>query len=249
MTAPETEPTITPQKRRPWWLALGFALTFPALIAWVEFLAPAPEGAGLNLATQTAYYAGKVVQFTFPLVCLWFLERRLPRPAAPRLAGLAWGLGFGLVVGLGLLVLYFAFLRDTALFARSAGNIHGKLAEFGLDSPAGFAGFAFFIAVLHSFLEEYYWRWFVFGQLRRLVSSPWAIALSSLGFMVPHVFALATFLGAEFVLAVAVFTLCVGVGGAAWAWLYQRSASLYAAWLSHLLVDAALFGVGYDLFF
>jgi membrane protease YdiL (CAAX protease family) len=228
---------------------VGFALAFPTLIAWAEFLAPPVPEAGPNLATQIAYYTGKVVQFAFPVLCLWFFDRRLPRPAAPRFRGMAWGLAFGLVVGLGILALYFGFLRDTTLFAKSAENIHAKLAEFGLDSPGGFAVFAFFIAVLHSLLEEYYWRWFVCGRLRALGSSPWAIALSSLGFMVPHVFALSTFLGADHVFALAVFTLCVGVGGAAWAWLYLRSDSLYAPWLSHLLVDAALFVVGYDLFF
>jgi membrane protease YdiL (CAAX protease family) len=75
------------------------------------------------------------------------------------------------------------------------------------------------------------------------------MALSSLGFMMPHLFALAIFLGPEQALAITLFTLCVGVGGVAWAWLYQKSGSLYAPWLSHLLVDGALFAVGFDLFF
>jgi uncharacterized protein len=43
------------------------------------------------------------------------------------------------------------------------------------------------------------------------------------------------------------FSLSVAVGGAFWAWLYQRTGSLYGPWLSHLLVDAAIFLVGYDL--
>jgi hypothetical protein len=29
--------------------------------------------------------------------------------------------------------------------------------------------------------------------------------------------------------------------------LYRRSGSLYGPWLSHLLVDAAIFWIGYDL--
>ena len=39
----------------------------------------------------------------------------------------------------------------------------------------------------------------------------------------------------------------MAVGGAAWAWLYERTKSIYASWVSHLLVDAAIFVVGWDL--
>jgi membrane protease YdiL (CAAX protease family) len=45
------------------------------------------------------------------------------------------------------------------------------------------------------------------------------------------------------------FAACVAVGGAVWAWLYQRTNSVYAPWISHLVVDASLFVIGYDLFF
>jgi membrane protease YdiL (CAAX protease family) len=39
------------------------------------------------------------------------------------------------------------------------------------------------------------------------------------------------------------------MGGVIWAWLYHQSGSVWSAWLSHLIVDAALFVVGYDPFF
>jgi len=44
-----------------------------------------------------------------------------------------------------------------------------------------------------------------------------------------------------------VLASCIAIGGAAWAWLYQRSGSLVGSWLSHMLVDAAIFVIGYDL--
>jgi membrane protease YdiL (CAAX protease family) len=37
------------------------------------------------------------------------------------------------------------------------------------------------------------------------------------------------------------------VGGAFWAWLYHRSRSLWGPWLSHALVDATIFVIGWDL--
>ena len=39
----------------------------------------------------------------------------------------------------------------------------------------------------------------------------------------------------------------VAVGGGVWCWIYQRSHSLLGPWLSHALIDAAIFVVGYRL--
>ena len=43
------------------------------------------------------------------------------------------------------------------------------------------------------------------------------------------------------------FSLATAVGGAFWAWLYNKTGSIYGPWASHLLIDAAIFAVGYDL--
>ena len=43
------------------------------------------------------------------------------------------------------------------------------------------------------------------------------------------------------------FSLCVAVGGAFWGWLYHQTGSLYAPWASHLLIDAGIMAVGYDM--
>jgi membrane protease YdiL (CAAX protease family) len=103
-----------------------------------------------------------------------------------------------------------------------------------------------FLSLIHSGLEEYYWRWFVFGRLQRLIRPGRAIAVSALSFMLHHVLLLAVYFGWTSP-ATWLFSAAVAVGGAYWAWLYRRSGSLYGAWLSHLLIDAAIFTVGYDL--
>jgi membrane protease YdiL (CAAX protease family) len=76
-----------------------------------------------------------------------------------------------------------------------------------------------------------------------------AIVLSGLAFMAHHVFILYVYMPGYFLTAVVPFSLCVAGGGVVWAWLYDRSGSLYAPWLSHAVVDAGLFVIGYDLFF
>ena len=71
--------------------------------------------------------------------------------------------------------------------------------------------------------------------------------LSSLAFTAHHVVILHVYLPGHFFTAVVPFSLGVAVGGAVWAWLYEKSDNLYAPWLSHGLVDVAIFVIGYDL--
>jgi membrane protease YdiL (CAAX protease family) len=146
-----------------------------------------------------------------------------------------------------MLGLYFGWLRHATLLKETPAKVLGKLEEFGLSFPAGYLGLGFYVAVVHSLLEEYYWRWFVFGRLRRLTSFAPAAALSSLAFMAHHIVVLAVYLPGYFWTAVVPFSLAIAVGGAVWAWLYEKTGTIYSAWLSHLLIDGAIILLGYDL--
>ncbi len=48
---------------------------------------------------------------------------------------------------------------------------------------------------------------------------------------------------------VGIFSISVAIGGFFWALLYSRSRSLIGPWISHLLVDAGILAIGYDLAF
>src|SRR5262249_14314401 len=136
--------------------------------------------------------------------------------------------------------------RGSRSFARTPAQLWAKVEEFGVGSPTRFLILASYICVLHSFLEEYYYRWFIYGGLRHHLEKVPAILLSSLAFMVYHVIVLANYMPFKLVIP---FSLCVAVGGGVWALLYHRTKSLTATWLSHLLIDAAIMVVGYDLAF
>jgi hypothetical protein len=41
----------------------------------------------------------------------------------------------------------------------------------------------------------------------------------------------------------------VFIGGVIWAWLYSRYRSIWPGWISHVLADIAVFGVGWWLLF
>jgi membrane protease YdiL (CAAX protease family) len=220
-----------------------FALAFPSLLTWVYFVFLPRSAPGLQ---QPAYGIGKTIQFVFPLVWVLAVQRRRLAWSRPSTAGLAEGLLFGLAVFCAAMGLYYVWLRPTGVMQAAAGEIEAKIASFGVRSLAAYVALGLFYSLVHSFLEEYYWRWFVFGQLRALI--PWtsAVVVSSMGFMAHHVILLATYFGWSSP-STYVFSLAVAVGGAYWAWLYHRSRSLYGPWLSHLLIDSVIFAIGYDL--
>lgn len=222
---------------------LGLGLVLPSLVTWVYFTLLHGSDPAWQ---QAAYSVGKSLQFALPLGVAWCgWGGGFERPT-PRVPGLPLGLLFGLGV-CGLLAVAYQWLvagqgvEQTLLVAARE-----KLASLGLVSPASFLAVGVFYAALHSLLEEYYWRWFVFGRGRVVWGTNAALAVSSLGFMAHHVLLLGHFLGfAEW--RTYLFAAAIAIGGAFWAWLYQRTGNLTASWLSHALVDAGIFGLGFWL--
>ncbi len=222
--------------------AVAVAIVLPTLVTWLYFEAVA----GSPAASKTAFANGKTSQYASPLVWEFLVQRQPLRLAWPKRDGLLVGLAFGLAVGAAMLLLYYLVLGPRGFFAGPAEAVRQKVAEFGVTTVAGFAVMGLFYSLVHSLLEEYYWRWFVFGQLHRQIPLWPAVALSSIAFTLHHVLVLARYFGWSSP-ATWLFSAGIVIGGAAWAWLYDRSRSLYGPWLSHLLVDAAIFWIGYKL--
>jgi membrane protease YdiL (CAAX protease family) len=153
------------------------------------------------------------------------------------------------LVAAGILGLYHLWLRGPLLQAGTGARLTAKLRDFGAESPARYLLLGAFISIPHSLLEEYYWRWFAFGWLRLRLPVVLAVVISSLAFMAHHTLELAVCLPGQFFTLVVPFSLCIAGGGAVWAWLYQRTGSIYSAWFSHALIDVAIILVGYDLAF
>lgn len=225
--------------------AVLFALVLPTVVTLVYLVLLADYATGIG---RIAYGGGKVVQFGFPLVWVLAVQRRRLRLQFPGARGLPEGIGFGVLVLAGMLLIYYLWLEPDGLLEPAGAEVRDVLRRFGMDTPTRFLGLGVFISLLHSLLEEYYWRWFVFGGLRRLTSLWPAILISSLGFMAHHVLLLGKYFDGLSP-ATALFSLAVAVGGAVWAWVYHRSDSLLGPWLSHLLVDAGIFLVGYQMVF
>jgi len=228
------------------WSALLFALFFPTVLTWVYFIALADSLPWLQKGT---YGIGKLIQFAFPLAFVLLIRKERLQFRGIERSGLVVAVGFGAIVAGAMLALYYFWLKPAGFFAGTVTEeVTNKLNGFGVTSLGAYAVLAIFYSLIHSLLEEYYWRWFVFGRLRKLVPLGVALAVSSVGFAAHHVLVLGKYFGWD-TPATWLFSLGVAIGGAVWAVVYQRSKSLLGPWLSHLLVDGAIFLIGYDLIY
>lgn len=236
-------PSTTPRNALRWF-GIIFALAFPAAITWLYFDFAEDYSGGIQ---RVVYLTVKVIQFAFPAVWTVLALREPLRTAHPTRSGLLLGTAFSLaVVAAGMALFAFA-LRDLPAFSAAPKLIHSKIAAYGIDSPAKFFLLTGFYSLVHSLLEEYYWRWFVFRELRQVVPFWPAAIISSIGFTLHHVIVLAVFFGSAAWL-VALLTISIAIGGVFWAWLFNRSNSVFDTWPSHLIIDVGIFlGVGYPL--
>lgn len=233
---------IPPGNKRDW-LAVLFAMALPTFVTlayfdWSEGFSPGVR--------QAIYLLSKGIQFGFPLLWVGWVQRRPLKFLRKSLSGVGLGTAFGIVILLVGVGLYAEWLKQADWFQAATEPIEAKIADLGLASAAKFVALGLFYSVFHSFLEEYYWRWFVFDQLRRLVSLWPAVIISSLGFMAHHILVIGDFFGTMSP-ATWLFSLAVATGGAFWAWIYARSDSLWGPWIGHAFVDAGIFAIGYDI--
>jgi hypothetical protein len=200
--------------------------------------------AGTTLG-KAAYGFAKVWIAVLPVLWLLAVERQRISLSPPRHGGFAIGIALGAAVGLLVVALFFLFgdrLIDPA-------TVRAKAAENGLDTFSRFILLALYLTFINALLEEYVWRWFVFRQCEKLLPAKlnWlAVVLSAILFTLHHVLALA----AQFDWIVVVLgSLGVFLGGAIWSWCYLKYRSIWIGYVSHLIVDAAIFYVAWRMIF
>ena len=143
-----------------------------------------------------------------------------------------------------MVVLFVLAIADSPVGVRLADMVKEKINSMELNSVVMYAAVGLFYTVFHSFLEEYYWRWFVYDLRKRFYSQWVSNVISSVGFAAHHVILLGFFFGWESPWTY-VISAGIAVGGVVWAWMYQRDRTLWAAWISHAIVDAGIFTLGY----
>ncbi len=185
------------------------------------------------------YFSSKAILALIPAVWLLVVAKTRLRIPRPRWSGIGWGAGFGLLAAVLILIIYYYALANRL----DTHAVRQKAADLGVLNY--FGGFAVFLCFFNSAYEEYYWRWFVFGQLRQSIAMPGAALISALTFGLHHGVIIQAYFHS--MALTGLMTFGVIVGGVVWAVLYDRSKNLYSPWISHVLIDAAIMIAAYDL--
>jgi membrane protease YdiL (CAAX protease family) len=191
-----------------------------------------PDG---GTPAQLLYVATKLFTLALPLFFI-----RWEKPRLPSLRALASGTFLGLAIAAAVFVLLATPFGESVRSAEPM--VLSKVTELGVAKH--FILFAIVISILHTGLEEYFWRGFVFTGLTKHISTPKAHALAGLGFALHHVAILSQFFP---LLTAILLSVAVGIGGVLWSLLYARTKTLFAPWVSHAIVDAALMIIGYGM--
>ena len=228
--------------RKVGWKAVAPALLVPFIGSLVYFVWMPGRSVG-----QTAYTLTKLFLVGYPLLFLvkvgWAgLWKRRETGASPvRWRTIGWT---GVVSGV-LIVAAGAGLMATPLgeiIREGAAAVTKRAKEMGFRE--NFVLFAICLSFIHSLLEEVYWRWFVYGNLRHLCGRWWAHGIAGIGFAAHHLVITLQFFPAP----MAVFlSLCVAVGGVIWTLMYERQGTILGCWISHACVDVLLMVIGYQL--
>lgn len=241
MDAPKPTEHLRASPALRWWVLVP-ALVMPLIGSFFYFVLFPGTTFG-----NTFYAADKTLMLIWPVLATWLILKEPFRRESPGVVGRRRSLLIGGLFGVAVAALML-ILKETPWFGAVLEQNGGRIRERvdGLGMLDHFLIAAIAISVVHAALEEYYWRWFVYGHLRHLVSQPWAHGIAAVGFLAHHIVVTSQF----FPLGFAVFLgICVGIGGAVWSVIYQRHRTLLGAWFSHMIVDFAIFYLGYRILF
>ncbi|HNO79304.1 MAG TPA: CPBP family intramembrane metalloprotease [Phycisphaerae bacterium] len=198
---------------------------------------------------QGLYASVKVFTLLWPLIAIrWIGIRRRIRSSPPpnhHVRALPFGAISGVIIGASIITLFnLTPARDYVM--QMAPRLRERLEFFGIHSVGVYMVWCVFLAGIHSLIEEYFWRWFVFETLLTLVARPIAYALAALSFALHHYVLCWQYVSP---IGALIFGTGVGVGGLIWCWMVSWQRTLAGTWLSHAIVDAAIFVVGYQILF
>jgi membrane protease YdiL (CAAX protease family) len=214
-------------------LLLAPVPTFGVIMAMV--VAPGAVG-------KTVFIVAKIWLLVVPAV--WYLRVEGGRASwSPALRG---GLAAGAIGGIVMAVVVTVAAQLVGVGQMDLAPLRAAVRAMGLEEALPYLAAAAGWTFVNSLMEEYVYRWFILSQCEVLMGGPAAVVASSAIFTAHHVIAVSRYLE-----PVPTLLASVGVfaGGVIWSWIYLRYRSIWPCWLSHVLVDIAVFGIGWRLLF
>jgi len=217
-------------------IALFLITPIPSIGVIVAMVvAPGPVG-------KTVFTAAKIWLLVFPAAWYLLVEKGRPSWSSPHQGGLAVGAASGAAVAVFVVVgAWLAGVQHMDL-----APLRSAVQEMGLNTAVPYLAGAAGWTLVNSLMEEYVYRWFIYRQCEALMKGPAAVIGTAAIFTAHHVVAVSQYLDPDlaFLASAGVFA-----GGVIWSWLYMRYRSIWPCWISHVLADMAVFGVGWYLLF
>lgn len=195
-----------------------------------------------NMIGRAIFFAFKVWLLLMPLLWHFFIDKQKLSLSKPTNGGFVVSALLG--VGMSGFMVAAYFLIGKQLI--DAQVLKDMMAGIGLDDRRTYLLGAAYWILVNSVLEEYVWRWFVVKKCQSLMSVNTAIVVSAILFTIHHVVAMQMFFSW---LVVCIASVGLFIAGATWSWCYSRYRSVWPGYISHAIVDIAVFGIGYLLIF
>jgi membrane protease YdiL (CAAX protease family) len=195
-----------------------------------------------NLFGRVIFFISKIWILLLPLFWHVFVDKRKLSLSKPTNGGFAVAAFLGIIISFIILVVYFT-LGKHLIEPQAVKNM---AANVGLDDPHTYLAGAAYWILINAVLEEYVWRWFVVQKCKSLLPTNAAILGSALCFTIHHIIAMKVYFNGPLVL---IASIGIFIGAAVWSWCYNRYRSIWPGYLSHAIVDLAVFTIGYRLIF
>ncbi len=158
----------------------------------------------------------------------------------PNIKNLIKPLLIGMTIYVGIVFVYFVLSRfiDLAAITKILNS------DVGVEKD-NFIKVALYISFINSFIEEFFFRGFIFLNLKKLASRKFAYVFSATAFSIYHVAIMGSwFSPALFIIAM----LGLFVGGLIFNYLNEKSGNIYNSWLVHMMANLAINTVGLIMF-
>lgn len=157
----------------------------------------------------------------------------------PKRKGMLPAIGLG--VGIYIVILGGYFLVSPFF---DFSNIAGALTSNAGVTKENFLYVSLYISFANSFLEEFFFRGFVFTNLKNLSGRKLAYIFSALAFSLYHVAMMVGWFSPLLFLLVMVGLIA---GGVIFNWLNEKLDTIYCSWLTHMFANFAINTIGFIL--
>jgi membrane protease YdiL (CAAX protease family) len=195
-----------------------------------------------NLFGRVIFFISKLWILLLPLFWHLFVDKQKLSLSIPKKGGFIVATLLGIIISFMIFALYFTMGR----YLIEPKMVKDMVARIGLNDLRTYLIGAAYWILINSFLEEYVWRWFVVEKCKSLLPTNAAIGVSALCFTIHHIIVLQVYFNG---LLVSIASTVVFISGVVWSLCYNRYRSIWPGYISHAIVDVAVYAIGYILIF